>query len=122
MMAEKEDEEIKKSFPAKILIFVFIGVIGLPALYFFILHGKYPVLTFGIMSIVIGLFFLVGAKEQWKFLVDPPEEIWWLYNVSFAKKFMGMNKKDLISYFYYGGIFAVLIGVFFVFKDLKNMF
>jgi hypothetical protein len=79
-------------------------------------------LFIGIIVVLLGIFFLLGAMKKWEFLVDPDEKLWFVYNISFAKKFFGFDKEDFIAYFYFVGICFLLFGVYFIYLALRVMY
>jgi hypothetical protein len=66
--------------------------------------------VFGLAMIVIGLALMLGANQEWRWLVDPPEAAWFFYSQSFLKKFFG--KKNVILITYVEGVLIVAGGVF----------
>ena len=59
--------------------------------------------------IVVGLALLLGANQEWRWLVDPPEAAWFFYSQSFLKKLFG--KKNVIMITYFEGVMIVAGGI-----------
>ena len=56
----------------------------------------------GVMFASFGLLLMVGAQRRWKWLVDPPEELWPVYTQSLVKKLCGTDVLE--TYTYYCGL------------------
>ena len=50
------------------------------------------------MMLVAALALLYGAKQRWKFLVDPPEWLWLCYSQAFLKKTFGARFVVVFTY------------------------
>ena len=61
----------------------------------------------------IGCILVIGARQKWAWLVDPPDEMWPFYSQAFIKRFFG--RRVLIGYTYVtGGVFMLLSLAFFL--------
>lgn len=71
-------------------------------------------LALGATCLNIGTAFLMGAIKKWKFIIDPPEDLWMFYSQSFVKKFFG--KEILILQTYFWGVVGILVGLYCIYK------
>ncbi len=46
-------------------------------------------IIFSFVVLIVGFIMVYGAKDGWKFLIDPPESWWLFYSQSFIKKIFG---------------------------------
>ena len=51
----------------------------------------------GAVFVVVGAVLVVGTRRRWDWLVDPPEDLWFLYSGSFIKKFCGTDVLELLN-------------------------
>jgi len=68
---------------------------------------------FVLFSGVAGVVFLVGANRRWRWLVDPPPELWLCYSQSFLREVFG--ESTVIAYTYIMGILflaASMVGLY----------
>lgn len=83
-------------------------------------------LIIGSLSIAMGLLSFLITRKKWKYLVDPPEEGWWFYNISFSKKFgkkfFGIDKGDFIAMYQFMGIMGLLAGGYSFYKVIKYLY
>lgn len=63
-------------------------------------------ILFGSLVTAIGVLLIIGVRRRWSWLVDPPEELWFVYSQSFIKKFCGAEFLE-IETFYLGIVFIV---------------
>ncbi len=61
-------------------------------------------------SIFIGMIFILGVIQKWKFIVDPPEKFSGFYFLSAVKKAYGKGVLIPLSYFF--GIVCLLSGAY----------
>ncbi len=76
-------------------------------------------LIFGIVFAFIGFLLVYGGYKRWKFLVDPPENLWLFYSQSFAKKFYGSEDARGVAIFI--GVIIFCFGLYFAWGTLKNL-
>jgi len=63
----------------------------------------------GAVFVIVGAVLVVGTRRRWDWLVDPPEDLWFLYSGSFIKKFWGTDVLELLNI--YVGIACILGGL-----------
>lgn len=63
----------------------------------------------GAVFVVVGAVLLFGTRRRWGWLVDPPEDLWFVYSGSFIKKFCGTDVLELLNI--YLGIACIIGGV-----------
>jgi hypothetical protein len=52
-----------------------------------------------------GIALIYGTYARWRFLIDPPDDMFWVYSHSFLKRFIG--SRGLIYYNYIAGTLLV---------------
>ena len=63
----------------------------------------------GAVLVVAGAVLVFGTRRRWGWLVDPPEDLWFVYSGSFIKKFCGTDVLELLNI--YLGIACIVGGV-----------
>ena len=63
----------------------------------------------GSAFIVAGAVLIFGTLRRWSWLVDPPEDLWFVYSGSFIKKFCGTEVLELTNI--YLGVACIIAGV-----------
>jgi hypothetical protein len=77
-----------------------------------------PALFIAIFFIFAGIILIVGTKERWSWLVDPPTDHWTFYSHSFLKKCFG---KTFLIYFNYSlGIAFILFSLIGIWNKIKE--
>jgi hypothetical protein len=51
----------------------------------------------GTLFIVAGAVLVFGTRRRWGWLVDPPEDLWFVYSGSSIKKFCGTDVLELLN-------------------------
>ncbi len=54
---------------------------------------------FGIACISLGCILVLGAHRRWRWLVDPPKDLWFVYTQSLLKALFGSEVVLVFSYF-----------------------
>ena len=71
---------------------------------------KLPGISFFVLVIILGVVLITGATRKWSWLIDPPEEYWYLYSQSFMKKVLG--ERAVLLFTYGMGMLCVAVGVY----------
>lgn len=74
-------------------------------------------ITFLLLFFFAGVASCVGAYRRWKWLVDPPEELWLVYSQAFIRRVFG--KKFTIGFTYFLGILFIVGAVIGLINGLK---
>jgi len=74
---------------------------------------------FGLVFALIGFLLFYGGYKRWKFLVDPPENLWPFYTQSFMKKIDG--PEGARSWALFIGAISFCAGVYFFWICLGNL-
>jgi hypothetical protein len=71
-------------------------------------EGDLTIWQFGLIVLVAGIVFVVGALRRWEWLVDPPEEYKWFYTQSLLKAVFGSEwcRGSTLSF----GVMLIVIG------------
>jgi len=51
-----------------------------------------------ILLIMVGVVMIIGTRRQWRWLVDPPDDLWPFYFPSLIKRFFGGNALRIFIY------------------------
>jgi hypothetical protein len=73
-----------------------------------------------IAPLVIGLVLLYGARQKWRWLIDPPEWLFLLYSHSLLKVLFGRN--FLLYFTYFLGFAFLLVGIIDSFRLVHILF
>jgi hypothetical protein len=73
-------------------------------------------ISFFLLVIILGAGLVIGAAQRWSWLVDPPEEYWFVYSQSFIKKFFG--KRVLLFFTYAMGFLTITAGIYVLVKGI----
>ena len=70
----------------------------------------------GALFLFVGIALIYGTHARWRFLIDPPDDMFWVYSHSFLKRYIG--SRGLIYFNYIIGTIFV-VGIVFAFaRDL----
>ena len=58
-----------------------------------------PGLLGGSLFLILGIALIYGTYARWRFLVDPPDEMFPYYSYSFLKRFIGSKGLIYLNYF-----------------------
>jgi len=73
-------------------------------------------ITFFLLVIILGAGLVIGAARRWSWLVDPPEEYWFVYSQSFIKKLFGT--RVLLFFTYTMGLLTIAVGIYVLVKGI----
>jgi len=75
-------------------------------------------IVFVLFFSVAGVVFLVGANRRWRWLVDPPPELWLCYSQSLVRRVFG--ERTVIAYTYIMGILFLAASMVGLYNGLTN--
>jgi hypothetical protein len=75
-------------------------------------------ILFLIFMITLGLLLISGAYRRWRWLVDPPTELWPFYSQSLIKKLFG--KHAVVYFTYLVGFGIIVISIMGISQTLNN--
>ena len=62
-----------------------------------------------IFLIMVGIVMIIGTRRKWRWLVDPPDDLWPFYLPSLIKRFFGGNALQILIYIAaFSGIVAMI--------------
>jgi hypothetical protein len=66
----------------------------------------------------VGWILVIGARQRWGWLVDPPDKMWTFYSQAFIKKIFGQTV--LVRYTYITGVLFIVLSMVFLLKELQK--
>jgi hypothetical protein len=66
----------------------------------------------------VGCILVIGTRQRWAWLVDPPDKMWAFYSQAFIKKIFGQTV--LIYCTYVTGVLFMVLSIIFVLKELRK--
>ena len=67
-------------------------------------------LVTNLLGVVLGVILIVGAKKRWRFLVDPPESLRFVYSQSLINKLSGSRGATVFCYVV-GSLIVLVAGI-----------
>ena len=70
------------------------------------------------VSFLMGMTLIIGAFRDWKWLVDPPSQMWSYYSQALLKRLFG--RRFLVAYTYFVGFLIVAFSLWVTFAHIKE--